>query len=318
MRQRFVQSFSTSGTEREAIDAERLGKPYVAFIYAGEYIDWNTLSPTPPVPPEPIYSAMPLTFEILSGGTISWKTNDYTSTFNVYPRTIEYSKDGGNTWTSITSASGSNAPSISVAAGDIIQFRGDNSKYGGQNGYEHSKFLGDSSVKFNIYGNLYSLISKTNYTDITTIRDRYALNYLFYGNSGLISAKNLTLLATSLTFGTYLGLFKDCTSLVDTPELPATTIGESCYEGMFRGCTKITKAPALPASTLPKYCYMDMFNGCTRLNYVECMATTFGTMSTSGWLLDVRSSGRFVKHPTATWTTGENGIPSGWTVVDAE
>lgn len=53
MRQRFIQSFSTSGTEHEAIDAERLGKPYVAFIYDGQYIDWNTLSPTPPVPPAP-------------------------------------------------------------------------------------------------------------------------------------------------------------------------------------------------------------------------------------------------------------------------
>lgn len=53
MRQRFIQSFSTSGTEHEAIDAELLGKPYVAYIEDGRYIDWNTLWPTPPVPPEP-------------------------------------------------------------------------------------------------------------------------------------------------------------------------------------------------------------------------------------------------------------------------
>lgn len=53
MRQRFIQSFSTSGTEHEAIDNELLGKPYVAYIRDGQYIDWNTLSPTPPVPPEP-------------------------------------------------------------------------------------------------------------------------------------------------------------------------------------------------------------------------------------------------------------------------
>ena len=47
---RYIQSFSTSGTEQTALDERALGKPYVCFIEDGRYIDWNGLSPTPPAP----------------------------------------------------------------------------------------------------------------------------------------------------------------------------------------------------------------------------------------------------------------------------
>ena len=47
MRQRFIQSFSTSGTEQTAIENKELGKPYVAYIEDGQYIDWNTKEPLP-------------------------------------------------------------------------------------------------------------------------------------------------------------------------------------------------------------------------------------------------------------------------------
>lgn len=289
-----------------------VGGTEVDKIYLGDEVIY------PSTPPEPVYSAMPLTFEIISGGTITWKTNDKTATFNVYPRTIEYSKDGGSTWTSITSASGTNAPSFSVNAGDIIQFRGNNEIYGGLKGAEYSRFVASSTLKFNIYGNLYSLISKDNYTGITSFSTKYALNYLFYENGGLISAKNLMLPATTLATGTYLSLFRDCGSLIEAPELPATTLKESCYSYMFGNCTKLTTAPELPATTLEESCYSQMFYGCNRLNYIKCLATSFGYMSTSSWVYDVRSTGTFVKAASmSSWSTGANGIPAGWTVQDA-
>jgi hypothetical protein len=62
-----------------------------------------------------------------------------------------------------------------------------------------------------------------------------------------------------------------------------------------------------------------MFNGCTNLNQIKCLATDKSANScTSGWVYGVSSTGTFVKHPNMTWTTGVSGIPSGWTVVDAE
>lgn len=62
-----------------------------------------------------------------------------------------------------------------------------------------------------------------------------------------------------------------------------------------------------------------MFNGCTSLNYIKAMFTTTPTRyETSGWVSGVSPTGTFVKNRAATWNvTGENGIPSGWTVKDA-
>ena len=58
-------------------------------------------------------------------------------------------------------------------------------------------------------------------------------------------------------------LFKDCTSLTQAPELPATTLGRGCYCKMFAGCTNLKNAPALPATALDERCYAGMFAGCT-------------------------------------------------------
>jgi len=39
---RYIQRFDSASTEQAAIDAGQLGKPYIAFIEDGQYIDWNT------------------------------------------------------------------------------------------------------------------------------------------------------------------------------------------------------------------------------------------------------------------------------------
>ena len=145
---RYIQSFSTSGTEREAIESLELGKPYVAYIENGQYIDWNTLSPTPP---EPVYSAMPLTFEIISGGTIVWKHTGLSTT----KRTIQYSKNGGN-WTNIIPTSA--GTELNVASGDIVRFRGDNAEYADHKQLEgeYDNNFSDTTCKFEIKGNIMS------------------------------------------------------------------------------------------------------------------------------------------------------------------
>ena len=69
-------------------------------------------------------------------------------------------------------------------------------------------------------------------------------------------------------------MFKGCTSLVTSPELPATTLSIYCYASMFYGCKSITTAPVLPATELVNYCYQYMFDGCTSLvNVPELPAT---------------------------------------------
>lgn len=70
-------------------------------------------------------------------------------------------------------------------------------------------------------------------------------------------------------------LFKDCTTLTKSPELPATDIIDYCYFYMFDGCTSLTTPPELPATTLYTYCYAYMFRNCTSLTTSpELPATT--------------------------------------------
>ena len=50
-------------------------------------------------------------------------------------------------------------------------------------------------------------------------------------------------------------MFKNCVSLVNTPELPATTLATNCYAAMFYNCQLLLTAPELPAMTLDFNCY---------------------------------------------------------------
>ena len=329
MRQRYIQSFNTAENAQAAIDNKELGKPYVAYIKDGQYIDWNEKSETD-------YSKMPLTFEIISGGTIIWRAQN-----TAYTTTIEYSLDSGETWTSITSNTGASAPRISVNDGDVVQFRGNNVSYG--NNYNYNTFSG-STARFKVEGNIMSLIDSTGFATAITLASSYAFNGLFINCTGLTSAENLVLPATTLTDNCYdsmfynctslttapvlpaetlanfcyQSMFQGCTSLTSAPELPATTLAQYCYQSMFQGCTSLTLAPELPATRLPSNCYRSMFSGCISLNNIKCLATDISaTYSTLRWVKNVASTGTFVKHPNTTWTTGESGIPTGWTVVDA-
>jgi len=62
-----------------------------------------------------------------------------------------------------------------------------------------------------------------------------------------------------------------------------------------------------------------MFNGCSSLNYIKALFTTTPSSSYTGnWVSGVAPTGTFVKSAAATWNvTGNNGVPTGWTVKRA-
>ena len=140
---------------------------------------------------------------------------------------------------------------------------------------------------------------------------------MFYGCTSLTTAPELP--ATTLANACYAGMFWGCTSLTTAPELPATTLAINCYSTMFLSCTSLTTTPELPATTLETYCYQEMFENCTNLNYIKAMFTTEPSSSYTGsWVSGVAATGTFVKNSAATWNvSGNNGIPSGWTVQTA-
>ena len=145
----------------------------------------------------------------------------------------------------------------------------------------------------------------------------YCYVSMFQRCTSLTTAPELPV--TTLTSQCYGNMFKDCTSLTTAPELPATTLANYCYVGMFQGCTSLTTVPELPAHILTSQCYRDMFNECSNLTYIKCLATNIRASSClSSWVTGVAASGTFVKDANmSSWTTGNNGIPSGWTVQDA-
>jgi hypothetical protein len=141
---------------------------------------------------------------------------------------------------------------------------------------------------------------------------------MFYGCTSLTTAPSLP--ATTLSKSCYYAMFYGCTSLTTAPELPATTLATYCYDRMFYGCTSLTTAPELPATKLANYCYRNMFNSCRKLNYIKMLATDISAINCLyGWVSGVAPAGTFIKHPDMTsLPAGNNGIPSGWTVVDYE
>ena len=344
---------STEGQRHEA------GKLTLTASYSGFTATGNVTA----YQAAPDFSTEPLTFKILSDGTIRWTASNAAIT-----KTIKYKLNNGE-WKSIKSNTGSSAPKINVVKGDKIQFRGNNAQYA--TSYSNYNSFSGSTASFEAEGNIMSLIYGDDFKNKLTISSTYAFYGLFKDCTNLVSAKNLVLPATTLANGCYQnmfnkctslttapelpatalasncyqymfggctslttapalpattlaggcysGMFNNCTSLTTAPELPATTLIDSCYGGMFYGCTSLTTAPELPATTLADWCYQEMFMDCASLNYIKCLATNiFASDCTYSWVSGVASTGTFVKAPSmASWTTDENGIPTGWTVQNA-
>lgn len=278
----------------------RLGSDAVDAVYLGNTLVYSGgTPPTPPVPPTPIpYDEQYLTFVAIESGTFKFTNNS-----------LDYSLDGGSTWTTLSP----NTDSPTVNAGNKILWKATLTP--SSNGIGQFSSTG----QFDVEGNAMSLLYGDNFIgedDLTGKNN--AFKYLFSSCTGMTSAENLVLPATTLASNCYNYMFGGCTSLTEAPELLATTLAEGCYYDMFKRCTSLTTAPVLPAATLVTSCYEEMFSGCTNLNYIKCLATNIGAYHCTGfWVSGVAASGTFVKASTMTgWGRGNGGIPNNWTVQD--
>ena len=255
--------------------------------------------------PDP--KAVPLTFEVLTNGTIKVS----------FPRNgMKYSLNGGEK----TAVPGGSESDISVKAGDIIEFYGNGSSYYNM-GSDHTSFGGTAEVK--VYGNIMSLLSETNFATATTLTAEQTFRELFRSYSKLTDASGLLLPAMTLTNNCYYEMFYSCSGMTAAPaELPAETLASSCYYEMFSSCSKLTTAPVLPATSLVSNCYRSMFSYCSKLSSVTCLATSGidSNNSTYSWMQSAGSQAAgdktFTADKTAEWPNTGNGIPSGWTRVD--
>ena len=144
---------------------------------------------------------------------------------------------------------------LSLSEGDKVRFKGYNYRV------FYYMFSGNT-MSFQVYGNILSLSYGDDFED-KNICNSYS--QIFADCSGLKSAENLILPATTLDTNCYFQMFMGCSSLTKAPALPATTLASGCYMDMFHGCTSLTTAPELPATILSQRCYNSMFYGCSSL-----------------------------------------------------
>ena len=208
----------------------------------------------------------PLTFEIQSNGTLYWK-----ATSTALTRTIEYSKNSGETWTQVTSTTGGTA--ISVQSGETLIWRGENDNYGSSSA---RNWFSGSTCQFRIGGNIMSLINPTDFIDLLKFPDGTTHNFsqIFRYATGVTDAKDLILPATALTTGCYSAMFAGDYRLTGIPELPATILAPNCYENMFGSCSSVTETVELKAQIMQKECYRSMFAGTSVTTAPELPSTS--------------------------------------------
>ena len=217
---------------------------------------------------------------------------------------FQTSRDGGNTW-----ADYSLNTTITLNTGDKVSFRAKADRSSAQNTQNYFNF--SMKGKIEAWHNVMSLYRTNDFATYESVVV-YAFYRLFRECTSLI--KSPALPATTLASGCYTSMFSGCTSLAKNPALPATTLASGCYQYMFWGCRPLTKAPALPATTLADKCYYQMFYGCQSLNEVRIAATTTATGALEDWLKGVSATGDFYCDPNATiFPTGTSGIPENWT-----
>ena len=233
------------------------------------------------------------------------------------PGGVSYSVDGGTTWvtTQITSEAQTITTPI-IARGANVMWKAIANRFGTSSS-NYCKFT--STGYFEASGNIMSLEYGDDFENQTSLKNyTYCFCNLFRGNSQIISAENLIFPPTTTQY-CYLSMFFGCIVLVKaTKTLPSLSLESYCYRSMFNGCSALTQSPKLPATTLVTNCYYAMFKNCAQLKNITCLATNISASGcTTNWVDGVGSNGTFTKAANMTsWTTGVNGIPSGWTVND--
>lgn len=233
------------------------------------------------------------------GTRVNFRQSSYAADAGLDPLKVEISTDNGGTWTEITAP----GQAAVLDEGDKLLIRGKNEVYGyydtNLDDYcENCNFWADSPCY--VYGNIMSLVGGDDFARLRKVKECAFVSF-FLDYDGQLEPWILS---------------KEDEELL----LPATTLANSCYYYMFTGCTNLTTAPELPATTLASNCYVSMFNGCSNLSYIKAMFTTTpGDSYMSNWVENVKATGTFVKNSAATWdVTGNNGVPSGWTVETAD
>lgn len=226
------------------------------------------------------YENQYLTMEFNFDGTISFVIPANVNT--TYITDISYKVNNGE-WVTTTNTSSAVTISVTVAQGDIVQWKGNIPFRNYINGSTYAHFS-DSGTNFALYGNIMSLYWGDDfrnkelfpYSDIHNVANPpIGIAYALFQETSVYNAENFILPAQNLYTSDvqnghhYAYMFQNCTALIYPPAiLPAKIIGAYVYNGMFNGCTSLVKMPNMESieDTIGRAAYLNMFNGCTSLS----------------------------------------------------
>lgn len=190
------------------------------------------------------------------------------SSFTIADANLEYSINYGVTWQSYSLDTVINLSNI----GDSVKFRGTNTTFGagydGADDRAHHRF--EMTGKLKCKGDITSLINGVG-GDVA-LTGTFTFFRLFEQCTSLLNTPDFP--STTLAIHCYRHMFLNCSSLVEISELPATTLKDYCYQWMYQGCSSLTYACELPATTLASCCYYNMFYGCTSLTTAPVLPAT--------------------------------------------
>ena len=247
------------------------------------------------------YSTQYVTLEILSGGTLcfgaEYNINYYTGTDK--RTTVVYSLNGGD-WNYTFPVSGySYTSALTVSQGDVVLLKGyyyDRERYYTQYtmvDYAYAPTLHGSTAKFNVYGNAMSMLYGGNYMNVPHVSGETRAFAHLFEQSGAVNARNLV-----MPDGTYAAW-----GMLD----------------MFYGCEYLTTSPIIRVTNMvyPGDTFTELFYNCTSLTDIVCLYDNPGNGDDfQRWVKNVPANGTFTKKQGVQWTSGENGIPNGWTVQE--
>ena len=236
-----------NGFNLSDITDAKLGTTTLGSIYLGSTKLW---------PLGTDYSKEYFTIEALKNTTIRLHKN----TTSGKRRSVAFSRNG-KTWNSL------------VTQGDRIDYEYDNVELSaGEKIYikaadwpivttsDYVYFTSSSNI--NVYGNANSIIDINFKT--SNIMRKYMFYKLFY-ELPIVDASNLVLPSTPGDYS-YQSMFENCAQLVYPPKkLSGTKVGLYGCSYMFKGCSSLIDVPDLPATTLDGYAYSGMFENCTSL-----------------------------------------------------
>lgn len=257
---------------------------------------------------EKSYENSYFTLRAIEDGTIEW---------NVPRAWTFFCSLNGKNWEQWRTGLGQQQAISKLKKGDEIRFKRDENDIDPWMNLNIIKCTG----LFEVEGNVMSLFHGDNFVG----QNEYhmyggPLSQLFYECETIVSARNLVL-PTSVNVDCYFRTFYHCFKLKFAPKLPAKTLSPGCYELMFDGCVSLREAPELLAANLASDCYSYMFSGCKNLKYIKCTYPAQININdyVLGWCGGVSDHGVFVKSSDNNWwTTGNDGIPVGWNVINEE